>query len=375
MLTEAVGIVDRAANDETFLVVKRANMGKAAQQADKTKTAKDAVGDADATAATTDGGAADGSTASAAPAGGAEMAKAPLKLPAAAKESMLSGLSGALEKLSAVADMVNTAEVGDAAAVPPEIGQALGDVAAILTGLAGSGDAGGDMKAAGDAAGVEKAELDDYTAMHVTLEAVRCRLWGAMDLIKSDPAKAVAELQAAATMLQSASTMVTAKSAKSIAKAGRKMSKGRLSLFKQAFDIMATLLKELEDEGEEAAVAAATAAGAAASAAAGAADAAAPQAPGALAKALDAIGSFEPGKLLSSIGEVLTVAKSLQTSVASLGAKVQAHDIALAKAAKSVAPSNAAAVEGESSQANKQHVWPMDIAAAVREEESRAKGK
>jgi hypothetical protein len=51
MLTEAVGIVDKAANDEEFLVVKRANMGDTAA-AEKTTKAN-----GEATAAGADAGA------------------------------------------------------------------------------------------------------------------------------------------------------------------------------------------------------------------------------------------------------------------------------------------------------------------------------
>lgn len=367
MLTEAVGIVDKAANGEEFLVVKRAEMGDAAgAETGVQKTAK-AEGDAGAAAAATD--------VATAGSGAAQAQKAPMKLPAAAKEAMLTGLSGALEKLSAVADMVNGAEVDDAAPVPPELGQALGEVAAILTGLGG----GGEMNAAGDAAaaagstGVEKAELDAYTAMHATIDAARCRLWQASDSISKDPAKAAEEIRAVADMLASAVAMVPTAAAKAVAgavaKSGRKMSKGRLNLFKQAFDIMATLLKELEDEGEEAAAAAGAAAQAAAT------QTATTAATGPLAKALDALSSFEPMKLVASIGEVLSVAKGLQTSIASLGAKVQAHDIALAKAAKSVALPNSNPVEGAHvPSAKTPHAWCDDLAAKAREEIDASKG-
>ncbi len=374
MLTETVGIVDRAANAETFLVVKRADdmvveagAGKGAQ-----KTVK-AEGDAGAAAAATDPGATAGGAAAAA-AAGTQAQKAPMKLPAAAKEAMLTGLSGALEKLSAVADMVNGAEVDDAAPVPAELGQALGEVAAILTGLGG----GGDAKAAGDAAaapgaGVEKAELDAYTAMHVTIDAARTRLWQAIEIIAKDPTKASEEIRAVADMLSTVSTMVPTAAAKAVAsavaKSGRKMSKGRLSLFKQAFDIMATLLKELEDEGEDAAAQAA-----AAGAQAAATQAAAPAAAGPLAKALDALSSFEPAKLAGGIGEVLSIAKSLQTGIASLGAKVQAHDIALAKAAKSVPLPNSNPVEGATSATKTPHTWCDDLAAKAREDNAASKG-
>ena len=57
----------------------------------------------------------------------------------------------------------------------------------------------------------------------------------------------------------------------------------------------------------------------------------------ALAKAFDVMAAFDPAKLISSVGEVLSVAKGLQVSVATIGASVANHDIALAKAAKSVA--------------------------------------
>lgn len=361
MLTEVVGIVDRAANDETFLVVKRANMGNTAQ-AEETKKS-DAAAGAGAAAAATDPGA--GTTADPGAAGAQQTAKA-IKLPAAAKDTMLTGLQGALEKLAAVAEMVNGAEVDDAAAVPPELTQSLGEVAATLTGMAG---AQGDMKAAGDAAaqaGIEKAELDAYTALHATVNAARERMWSACEMMSKDPAKASEEFRAVADMLASVSSMVPQVAAKAVvAKAARRMGKGRLALFKGAVDIMLTLLKEFEEEGEEAAAeAAGEAAAAAQSAAAGSG--------GALAKAFDALSSFDPLKLAASVGEVLSIAKGLQTTVTTINARVTAHDIALAK---TVVPSNANVVENTGARAPKEHMWKTDLAAVAREEIAREKGK
>jgi hypothetical protein len=100
MLTTAVGLVDRAANEETFLVVKAASpMTTATTKAD----GDDAPG---------------------------------LKLPADAKQSLTDGLTEALEKLSALAQQVMACTVDDTAECPPELATQIDELADDLDDLA-----------------------------------------------------------------------------------------------------------------------------------------------------------------------------------------------------------------------------------------------
>lgn len=92
--TQAVGIVDRAANGEMFLVQKSAPMPE--------ETLPPAVADA-------------------AKAPEAPAAAAALKMPAAIKQAMTDGLGIALERCAMLAEKVAVAEVDDAAPVPPEL--------------------------------------------------------------------------------------------------------------------------------------------------------------------------------------------------------------------------------------------------------------
>lgn len=62
--------------------------------------------------------------------------KASLKLPSAAKQSMMDGIGQALDKLTALATMVGDAETDDAAAVPGELANALKQTGETLTGMA-----------------------------------------------------------------------------------------------------------------------------------------------------------------------------------------------------------------------------------------------
>lgn len=66
----------------------------------------------------------------------APLQKLALKLPEAAKQGIMDGLSSTLDKLTAIATMVGEADVDPAAAVPPDLGMALKQAAEVLTGLA-----------------------------------------------------------------------------------------------------------------------------------------------------------------------------------------------------------------------------------------------
>jgi hypothetical protein len=101
MLTTAVGIVDRAANEEVFLVVK---------SRDGASMATAAKGD--------------------------DAQQGTLRLPADAKQSLTDGLTDVLEKLSALAQQVYDCEVDETAECPPELASAVDDLADDLDDLA-----------------------------------------------------------------------------------------------------------------------------------------------------------------------------------------------------------------------------------------------
>ncbi len=62
--------------------------------------------------------------------------KLALKLPEAAKTGIMDGLSGVLDKLTAIATMVGEADVDDQSAVPGDLGGAMKQAADILNGIA-----------------------------------------------------------------------------------------------------------------------------------------------------------------------------------------------------------------------------------------------
>lgn len=193
MVVEEVSLVDRAANQRVFLIVKR-------NEAMPSKVKKD---DAAPNA--------DGSTPPPADAAGG----APLSMQAQVKDQLLAALTSAAEKLVSVANMVKDATVSDQAvdpAVPDSVIGAIGEVAQMLSGVASqyAGNA-----AAGDAAGATGADQTKDQA------GTPGNLGGITDN---------GGVQKAAALLE---------------KAGRKMAKERLERFRKAIDILAGLLKEL----------------------------------------------------------------------------------------------------------------------------------
>lgn len=255
--TQAVGIVDRAANGETFLALKSAppmddGQTPAAPPADAQKTP-------------------DAPTAPPAPA-------AAVKMPAAAKAKWTEVLGAVIDTCAKIAEALQSAEVDDAAPVPMELVQmaadaedqlglmvepyeeammaaappppspppegesaqkaappppppakprpriamkrimALDSVAKSL--VEGATKVGELVGWAKGAAGLPapatkgmtpaaKADLDPYTAMNATLAAIRERMWAACDLIQKDPAKAIAELREVGGMLDKAAILAT----------------------------------------------------------------------------------------------------------------------------------------------------------------------
>lgn len=246
--TQAVGIVDRAANGETFLALKSAGMD--GQQQD-TKAAPPA-----------------------------EAQKVPEQMPAlkmstAMKASMTEALGAVLDTCAKMAEEIEKAEIDEAApapmpllhmameaadkldsmvdpyedalmAPPPAEGepaqkaydaakgegmkprpkmamkrilamegvskamtdgaQKLGEMIAWAKGASGMPAptmAGKGMDPA------TKADLDPYTALRATLQAVRDRMWAACEMLTKEPAKAIAELREVAGMLDRAAVLAT----------------------------------------------------------------------------------------------------------------------------------------------------------------------
>lgn len=195
MLTIAVGIVDRAANERTFLVVKRDDM-------DKSKTNK---ADGDAPPPTTPP-AEEGAAATAPP---AEPAAKSIKLPAAAKQALVDGFMAIFQQLAPVAELINGAEVDDAAPIPAEIVQAIEDAADALD------------------------ELAERT-------------------MPAAPVEQSAGADAATATPPPADDEPTEPAAKAVMKAGRRIAKGRLEqlqgaheLHGKAHELMGSLLKDL----------------------------------------------------------------------------------------------------------------------------------
>lgn len=152
-----------------------------------------------------------------APAPPAETSAPAISLPSAMRQSMLDGLAMLLEGLTVIAEMVNNATVDEAAAIPPELAQALTESETLFDGLvqqfapAAEAAAEGAPAAAGEPPPPEQ--------------------------------KAISEVALAATGVAKAAIAFV-----SLNKAGRKMAAGRLSMLKQAYDILSGLLKELMDE-------------------------------------------------------------------------------------------------------------------------------
>jgi hypothetical protein len=255
--TQAVGIVDRAANGETFLALKSAGMdGQQDPQAAPPAEAQKAP-----------------------EAPPAPPPAAAMKMPAAVKAAWMEKLGAVLDICAKLAEALQATEVDDAGPVPMELVQmaaaaeeglgamvepyeeammaaappppAAGEQAqkaapaegaapppkpprprlamkrimamdgvskAMLDGaqklgeLVGwaKGASGAPAPTAKDLTSAQKAvDLDPYTAMTATLNAIRERMWAACDLITKDPAKAITELREVGGMLDKAAILAT----------------------------------------------------------------------------------------------------------------------------------------------------------------------
>lgn len=381
MLTQEVSLVDVAANLRRFIVMKNGGDMTVAKAGEPPPAAG--------------GGAAEGAPA--------------LTIPSAAKQTIMDGLAQALEKIQSVASAVASATIDDAAQVPGSIGEMLKESAAVIGGLANQFTAAPAPAAAGApapadktapaksadedatqkaAAETRKAELDAYTAMVTTVNAARERIYGAMNCMGTDPAKAVSELQAVGEMLTSVAGATAgapspdappeaAKAAKAVtitadlakrlgaiaatAKAGRKI-KGerfkRLTSIKNEFEAVLMELAEEEKAAEGDPSAATTT-----------------DPPAATAKSAD------PVELVKALGERLeaglktlgeTVAKATATPAPGVQKQIDDQKVLLEKALKDVAnltretpASNQGAPTGGPATDAPQVTWSEDMSAEV----------
>lgn len=189
MLVHEVSLVDRAANQRKFLLLKRDPMGA------KAKVTKD-----DAALTPGEGGLTPPGDAPNAPAPGGE-----LTMQAQVKDQILAAITSAAEKCVTVANMIKDATTSEEAQTPPvpeSVTSAIGEVAAMLT-------------------------------------AIASQYGGAADAGKgaTDPAASAPPAGAAPTAETQKREM--------IAKVGRRMAKERYQRFQKAIDILAGILKEL----------------------------------------------------------------------------------------------------------------------------------
>lgn len=336
MLTVAVGLVDRAANERTFLVVKR-NSGM----------------DTNGTQATTkDQGTAPVTNADPAappPAAPAAPPDAPaadaIKLPAAAKQALTDGLTAIFQKLAPIAELIQSAAVDEAAAVPPELCAALDEGADALDMLADQFAPTTAMDMAAPPAPAPAAA--PAPAPGATTEPAAKDETGA----PAPAADAVAKSAEPTTPVQ---------------KAGRRIAKARLEQLQAAHDLhgkahelMGSIVKDLSS---------------------GTAPKAKPPAPGATPAP-----AAEP--TTKDVGEAVTkavegaVEKALEPLLAPLGSLVEtlkssAATTALERMRKAVGTGNAAPNDGPPPPppAPKAVAWPLDLAAEVAAEQKQKSG-
>lgn len=228
MLVEEVSVVDAAANQRKFLVVKKDTMAQ---------TRKD-------------------DTAAAPAMPGGSPSTTPEKLPAMqaqVKDALLSALTSAAEKLMSIATAVKEAETTDGEATPPvaeSVTASLGELASMLAGL---------QSQYGGKATKEEAQPEPGT----TVEPAKSDLSGVTEngaagdqgAQKRDAmAKALDGLRKSNgkdVTIKSADVMAILKGIETmspVAKVGRKMAKERLERFRKAMDLLASIMKELMND-------------------------------------------------------------------------------------------------------------------------------
>lgn len=272
MITQEVSLVDAAANLRRWVVIKRnSNEGKAMSTSTQ---------------------------------------KAALKMPGTARQTIMDGLAQILDQLTGIATTVGDAEVDDAATVPPELMQALGQVGQMIGGLCDQfaateepAPAEGEPGAAAPPPPAEGAPVDETKA-----GSPKCEACG---------------------------QPVTAEKSAELAKAGRKIKGVRLAELKGMSDKLASLIKELE--GEE--------------------------------TAAKACGGKEPTKKNADGTDVVEPdpqVAALAKSVATLQEQIAKSAATIEELKRTPGVSNARPVEGvEGDPSKPSTVWPSDMSASI----------
>lgn len=241
MVVKEVSIVDRAANECTFLVLKREG-GRMSIRKDETAAAPATPG-----------------------AGAPEAAKlAPMQ--AQVKDSLVQAITAAAEKLVALGNQVKDVETTEDAATPPvpvSVTGELTELASMLSGLSAQygGQAAAPAKAEGDkpvdgaaapppgqAAAPAKGDLGGITENGgPDAQGEQKRDYAAMakaiDLAKRFPANGNASI-----LLKAGDVGAFVGGLAVVAKVGRKMAKERLGRFRKAMDMLAGIMKELSND-------------------------------------------------------------------------------------------------------------------------------
>jgi hypothetical protein len=283
-----------------------------------------------------------------------------ISLPTAAREGLLTALGTLLEGLTTIAEMVNGATIDESATIPPELQQALGQTEEVFDGLVAQYAPGADTDDAPPA--------DPNAPPPATADT------------SAPPEQKASDGSPSDQIAMAASVVAKAAAAVAVSKAGRKMASGRLSMLKQAYDILSGLLKELMDEsmGEDQPQAAGQQQGT---------PPPAPQPPpppapppaqknasAPVAKAGTPVTSERVDHLIvlleKALGpkpadpEVVELKKAMETQAAEL-ASTKAE---LAKVSKATGTPNAGSVEGEAPPAPKKPtVWEPDLAPKAAE--------
>lgn len=269
MIVQEVSLVDRAANQRKFLVIKRdESMAKPVKKEDAAQATANVAADA---------------------AGGAPTGSAPAgAMQAQVKEELTGALADAAEKLVAIANQVDTIEVTDQPADPPvpaDVTKQIADAAQALVALAAkfgapaaaaaagapvaAADGGTTPAAASNADPQAKAAEEAALAIPLTPEEQAAIVAAVAELTTKGMAPAKhADLVAKSVAARLSVKLDAAQLV--VRKAGRRMAKERLDRLGKAIDMLIGLMKELRYENEKSARKTAAAAQAATQKSAGA---------------------------------------------------------------------------------------------------------
>lgn len=344
MIVQEVSLVDRAANQRKFLVIKRdESMTKPVKKEDAAQATANVAADA------------------ASPAAGAAPSGA---MQAQVKEELTGALADAAEKLVAIANQVDTIEVTDQPADPPvpsEITTQIADAAQALVALAAKF---GSPAAAAAAAGAPVAAGEGATGP-AGAPAITPEQKAADDAALAIPLTAAEQAAITAALAElTTKGLAPAKHgdlvAKSVAarlsvkldaaqlvvrKAGRRMAKERLDRLGKAIDMLIGLMKELRYENEKSAQKTA--------AARAAAQKSAGPAPADQAVVL---------ALLADAEALVDVTKAQASTLAKTEAELATARARIATLEKTTAGSNALPVE-KGNGAPQAVAWPIDMNA------------